>query len=222
MTQESRAYRPYDDSEPTGKALNDHIAERMGTFADGLQDSFAEFWNFRELMATESDRGCGLMGASYVDNRLEELLKKRLRLNSDLKARMFDYSGPLGSFSARINMAYAIGLLPGNLRTELHVIRDIRNVFAHSAAHLTFDTPEIAKLAARLKAHFREETDPARKKFVTSTVGITAYLNGCIHNATEFEAPADIEIATAGALVREEVDRAVDAIQENIGDSSAT
>lgn len=198
-----------------GKEVDDYIAQELDSLSDQQKKTFRDFWEFRRLMKAESDRGCALMGASYVDDRLADLLKKKLLLNSDLRERMFDYIGPLGSFSARINMAYAIGLIPANLRRELHVMRDIRNVFAHRAAHLTFESPEISPLVDKLRLHFKEMSEPARPRFVTSTVGITAHLNGRLLAEDKFKAPADIDVEGAKIRLNQQVSLSLSQIIEN-------
>jgi len=70
-------------------------------------------------------------------------------LKSDKKVadRFFKGMGPLSSFSARIDMAYLLGLLGDDHRyyMSFHSIRKIRNLFAHTLAPIDFSSSEIKK-----------------------------------------------------------------------------
>jgi DNA-binding MltR family transcriptional regulator len=58
--------------------------------------------------------------------------------------------GPLSSFSQRIAIAYAFGLIPKQRYRDFELIRKIRNHFAHHPMDTTFATAEVQKLAAGL------------------------------------------------------------------------
>ncbi len=75
------------------------------------------------------------MGAAYLENRLELILKGAFRtLDKDEAARIFDgsKSGILGTFSSKIRIAYPMRLLHRNPYKAILLINDVRNVFAHS------------------------------------------------------------------------------------------
>lgn len=86
--------------------------------------------------------------------------------NGHLKA-IFDYTGALGSFSNRINMAYSLGFITKDEFNDLHTIRKIRNKFGHSYLTLHFDNENIRPLVEDLKFVMRENVYEPRKKFVT-------------------------------------------------------
>ena len=50
---------------------------------------------------------------------------------------------PLGTFSARIDAAHQLGLISQPFAADLHVIRSIRNDFAHNPIDLTFAVDSI-------------------------------------------------------------------------------
>jgi hypothetical protein len=54
--------------------------------------------------------------------------------------------GPLGSFAAKIRVAYAMGLFGPQTRDELDCIKAVRNAFAHGTLSLDFKTPQIMKI----------------------------------------------------------------------------
>ncbi len=45
---------------------------------------------------------------------------------------LFDPDRPLGTFSAKINLAYRLGLISDDIEHAMQMIRRIRNEFAHS------------------------------------------------------------------------------------------
>jgi DNA-binding MltR family transcriptional regulator len=68
--------------------------------------------------------------------------------------RLFVGSAPLSSFSAKIQVAYAIGLIGPKATHDLDRIREIRNAFAHAKVSITFDTDAVANTINGL--HFRK------------------------------------------------------------------
>jgi hypothetical protein len=100
---------------------------------------------------------------------LEDALKRRLILTSDLKDRLFSYekNGPLANFSAKINLGYAVGILTSDMRRDLDNIRHIRNRFAHTPQPLKFRDTKIKNWATSLitgKEQRKRETP--RKRFL--------------------------------------------------------
>jgi DNA-binding MltR family transcriptional regulator len=131
----------------------------------------------QELM-TESDRGCILVGANVLDDFLEEKLKTALVKNSHaLKhavAPLFGSMGPLGTFSAKIKLAYGLGLIPKYCFTDLEKIRRIRNVAAHEYSAMSFESPEIIQITRTLEAADRAVQSFYDKKFDTKPQADTA------------------------------------------------
>ena len=74
-------------------------------------------------------------------------------LTEEDQAEIFDDhgNGPLAPLSARIRMAYALGLLDANERKDFDIIREIRNVFAHAPMHIEFTTKEVADACEKLE-----------------------------------------------------------------------
>lgn len=99
----------------------------------------------------ESDRGCAIVAAELLSEELEQLLRAYCRSDpADVKQTidpLFSGYGPLATFSARINLAYSLGILPRPTRDRLDIIRRLRNDFAHEWGPLDFNDP---KCAARL------------------------------------------------------------------------
>ncbi|MBL8834362.1 MAG: hypothetical protein JNL71_18375 [Rhodospirillales bacterium] len=76
---------------------------------------------------------------SYIEEKTSDLLKIHLRTfgsKSD-EEKIFGPMAPLGTFSSRIELAYSLGWIENRQRQDLHIIRKIRNLFAHEAFKVT-------------------------------------------------------------------------------------
>ncbi|UAL11122.1 hypothetical protein [Caulobacter segnis] len=105
-------------------------------------DQDAEKEAFSDL-TTATDRAVAIIGGSIVDVRLEVALRQRLRPSGKALKRVFAFGGALGSFSAKIDMAHLMGLISAEAYRDLHLIRDVRNTFAHDLTINSFEAPSI-------------------------------------------------------------------------------
>lgn len=128
-----------------------------------------KFTSFRTGLITESDRGCALYAAAYIETALGEMLAACMVQNPNIKADLFKSNGPLSTFSSRIKMAYYLGKISPSERKDLDNIRDIRNDFAHDAGKLTFDNQSIHDRCKNFTHNWREDEAGARTRF-TATV----------------------------------------------------
>lgn len=107
------------------------------------QVHFPDIAGFFAALRSESDRAAGILGAALLDQFLEHLFRARLAVETP--ESVFAFRGPLGDFAARIDLAFALGWFDADTQSDLHVIRGIRNSFAHSSDHgLTFSDQSIA------------------------------------------------------------------------------
>jgi hypothetical protein len=87
----------------------------------------------------ESDRGVALLGAAYLDTALKSLLTASLAGGRVVADRLLTRpSAPLSALSARIAMAYGLGLIGPHYFSTLEAIREIRNTHSHFRRMLTF------------------------------------------------------------------------------------
>jgi hypothetical protein len=98
-----------------------------------------------ELYRSGSDRAIAVMFGSYVETGLKRYLLSKLRddLDSNDRSKLFDFVGPLGDFASKITIAYAFTLIGPVTRSDLEIIRQLRNGFAHSRVSFNFDTPAV-------------------------------------------------------------------------------
>lgn len=97
----------------------------------------------------QSDRAAAILAVSFLEDRFTSLLKLWFADEPSVIRNMLGGHGPLGTFAAKIDMGLLLGIIEKKRHTELHLIRKIRNEFAHGIENLTFDTNVIrAKCAA--------------------------------------------------------------------------
>jgi len=77
-----------------------------------------------------------------LDEQLAALLKAFL-LDIEESRRLFRSEGSLGTFSVRIDVSRAAGLISAEEASDLHTIRRIRNDFAHKLHGLSFANDSI-------------------------------------------------------------------------------
>jgi hypothetical protein len=99
---------------------------------EGTDQEFDDLLTFVGGLARESDRSAVILGAARLDVGLERLLKKVMAHHPGGQDDLFGPDRPLGSFSAKILLAYRLGLINRNVESLLQMIRKTRNEFAHS------------------------------------------------------------------------------------------
>jgi mannitol operon repressor len=121
----------------------------------------------------ESDRGSALVAAAMLDERLKEILTAFLVESKTSTELVSGFNAPLGTFSARANAAFALGLIQENEFKEINLIRSIRNKFGHDWQPKSFETGAIADLCAQLPwagptEYEKDSTQRQRFNFATA------------------------------------------------------
>lgn len=127
---------------------------------------------FHEML-NDGARGCVLAGTSFIEDVLRGAIAFRFgHLSAKEMRDLFEGTAPLSTYSAKIKMAYAMGIIGKRTRHDLEKLRELRNAFAHSTRHLTFNLPEISNIVGSLHA-LNDVTGGAKysvqNKFVAST-----------------------------------------------------
>ena len=140
-------------------------------------------------LSQETDRGVALIGGALVEDALEQAIKQCLRpgktgLPKNALGQLFRPGGPLGSFDAKINLAYVNRIVGRRTHRWLLCIKDIRNKFAHSvlihdAKHamrpVRFETQKIKDLCGNLPLASNEAQPlSARERFLKSVTVLIA------------------------------------------------
>jgi hypothetical protein len=102
--------------------------------------TYDEFNKFATEFKNESDRAAVILGASQLDLLLFQLIEAYLLPAPSGKDELLDGDSPLATFSARINIAYRLGLIDAEFSRALHLVRRIRNTFAHEVSSASLDS----------------------------------------------------------------------------------
>jgi len=127
----------------------------------------------------QPDRGTALVAAAWLDDALETRIRSALRPDKRVADDIF--RGPLGTFSARIKLAYLFDLIEPTARKDLDTIRAIRNQFAHTRDDLRFSSATVRDRCQKL--HGAEACRlggwtlrSPRQKFVVTAYFLAEYL----------------------------------------------
>ena len=152
----------------------------------------AEVKLFREALSAESDRGCALFAAAYLDQALSDLLYVSVvHEPKKIEKELFDFNGPFGTFSSRIKMAYYLGKISKITRRDLDLMRNIRNKFAHHPSVVSFNDESVAKQCRELSFTFREKKASPRLHFLGAVFGVLSKVHIATFTAEAPEVKAD-------------------------------
>jgi DNA-binding MltR family transcriptional regulator len=133
---------------------------------------------FRRELSHESDRGMALFATAHLDDRLGTVLRAFLVDDTTVAEPLFNGTAAFATFSARIDVSYLLGLIPVAARRDLHLIRKIRNDFAHGTSVLRFEEGAIASRC--LELHFVNTAETPRARFTQSAMAIVGIIEANI------------------------------------------
>jgi mannitol operon repressor len=138
-------------------------------------DDQKAYFEFLQELRRESDRGLALIGGAFLDEKLAATLAAFF--SSD-PALLHGKNAPLGSFSARIETCFALGLIEEGERNECDYIRRIRNEFAHKLVGTSFKQQRIIDLCKNLKSPLPDGPDqhPPRFRFENAVISMSLRL----------------------------------------------
>lgn len=111
----------------------------------------ADTEEFFEILNAKSDFAVILIAAGYLDAAVAGLLAKAL-CDEEVAAKLLESpTAALSGFGARIDVAYAIGLIRPVIRDDLLTVAKIRNRCAHNHLRLNFADAAIRDLVGNLK-----------------------------------------------------------------------
>lgn len=134
------------------------------------------YWDevFVREFEKETDRACVILSAAMLEQALEANIKARLVATGSPEDNLFDVAyAPISTFSAKIDLAYRLGLISTKFCRDLHTIRKIRNDFAHNITGCTFGNASVHSRVVELcRSSMLVEKDPeTRKRFQRGSRG---------------------------------------------------
>lgn len=143
----------------------------------------ADFLPFLDVLNSESPRGGVLVAASFIENLLHKILQAFMIEGKPQEQILTGFNAPVGTLSAKIALAAALGLISERERRECDLIRKIRNRFAHNI-HPKFEDADIKNLCFELTYRAMPYGDvevDARGSFTTAAVALISSLTNRPH-----------------------------------------
>ena len=131
----------------------------------------ARVLDFRDSLNSETDRGCVIFAVAFLDEELKVFLTKAFIDEPKLVSDFFGRNGPLSNFSARIDFAFLMGWLAIAEWRDLHLIRKIRNDFAHYPNPVSFVDEKIQSRCKEFCHSGREKRPTPRQHFTSAVCG---------------------------------------------------
>ena len=145
----------------------------FGVLPSGLPQKAGEDWERAEEQPPEKHRSIVLVIGAILEQGLATAILVNLPgIEAGNEGYVFmDDAAPLRDFDARIRMAFALGIFGEGMRSDLSLIRSIRNTFAHSRLDINFDTPEVVEACRHFTLPKRTPTslvsaEPALRCFI--------------------------------------------------------
>jgi DNA-binding MltR family transcriptional regulator len=145
-------------------------------------------------LTKETDRGCALMAAAYLGQELRCLIYSRLIADEATEKQLFDGEGALATFSSRIAVAFAMGLIPPAARRDPDLIRKIRNIFGHDAKPIDFAHPPVSSRCREMHYRYEPLSKSPRRFFENAVFAILALVHATAIESKRPEAPVDVKI----------------------------
>jgi DNA-binding MltR family transcriptional regulator len=147
---------------------------------------------FRDSLNSETDRGCAIFAAAFLDEELKVFLTKTFVDEPKLVNEFIGRNGPLSNFSARIDFAFLTGWLAVAEWRDLHLIRKIRNDFAHYPNTVSFTDENIRNRCKEFCHSGREKQATARQHFTSVVCGVLGCIHARLSDAKHPKIPANI------------------------------
>ena len=103
-----------------------------------MATSFENVAALRKELEGTSDRAALIVAGAFLDDVLRELLCEFLIKGTEDHRELFEGTGALATFSAKIEMSFRLGLISEGEHRTLTAIRKVRNEFAHILGEMSF------------------------------------------------------------------------------------
>ena len=109
-------------------------------------------------MKEENNRAVVIVGAANIDALLRNLVESSLLPPMNKKQdELLNGDSPLSSFSSKINLCYRLALIDKELCDTLHILRKMRNAFAHQMKDCDLNIPPHSDRVNELVKHLKDE-----------------------------------------------------------------
>ncbi len=141
-------------------------------------------------MNQASDRALAIGCAALIEDVLKSKIIRHMHhiKKNDIKS-LFGVNAPLGTFSAKILIGSTMRIFGPEIKADLRMVREIRNVFAHSIDGLSFDTQEISEACTLFVYPKKSDLINMRPPYPFGGFGRTMFFMTCTHLFSRFATP---------------------------------
>lgn len=120
------------------------------------------FLRVSDELRGESERGAIILAFAWMEEELTRALKKFCLPSphgSEKGDELFGVGRPIGDAATKIDLAFRLGLIHRHTHKSLHILRKLRNDFAHMSSRLTFETDSVRDRVSTLFELQKDMTD---------------------------------------------------------------
>ena len=130
------------------------------------EEASEELRVFAKEFGKESDRACVVLSAAMLEQALDSVFRTCLVAAPSSRDDLLDGpNAPLSSFSAKIDLAHRIGVISTKFCRDLHLIRKIRNQFAHNVTGCDFSNRSVCdQVGALIRSSGMAKREPETRK----------------------------------------------------------
>ncbi|MGP1273467.1 MAG: hypothetical protein ACTS22_09040 [Phycisphaerales bacterium] len=154
----------------------------------------AKTWD--RLRDAVDDHTVVVIGGARLDEALDQAIRAQLVRLPDTQDELLLPSKPLGSFSAKIDMALMLGLISVHMHKELHRLRRIRNRVAHLSSEADLSKDELRDMCMSLRStndlpdHLRDQMYPTpRHRFEHAVSTFEVVIKGVAERVVQLKLP---------------------------------
>lgn len=140
---------------------------------------FSDFVTVMKLLQSESPRGQVLLAAALLEELLGRVLLAFFRETKSAQTLVSEGRAALGTLSSRIDSCHALGLTSDDEHHNAHLIRGIRNKFAHKF-YTDFQQQSIKDACENFKtdSHAKDIDEPsAHQKFLFAATMLLLHMS---------------------------------------------
>ncbi len=107
-------------------------------------DSPISVEDFESYYSPLADTAIVIISTTILEDWITIAIKTKMRsISNTVHERIFSGYGPLSTFSAKIDIGYALNLYDEKILRDLRALKDIRNTFAHTTMPHFFKSPHV-------------------------------------------------------------------------------
>ena len=163
--------------------------------------SLSQYYQWRDGFLKNETKVFPENDSGYLEDQLKKVLQARMVKHTGPAEEIFEGHEALATFSAKIKVAYLLGIVSHEVYSDLNRIRDIRNAFAHNLEIDSFAHASVVEKCALLE-NVQEEWlpsdkhSPARKNFTRCAMAFGSILESCLVQSQQPKADRQKELDT--------------------------